>query len=212
MARVVRGLPARRRALLAVDGIGASGKSTFAAALAGHVRTRPVVLLHADDFFHPAAVRHARGRFSPEGFWLDTYDYDALVSWALGPLCRGGTGLYRRASFDRDTGAATCPDVEQAPEDALVVVEGTFLHRDELATFWDASVYLDVPTDVAERRMRQRGGLDEQLADALLARYAGAQRLYLAHARPWERASVVVDNTDPTAPAVIAPARAHAAR
>ena len=28
----------------------------------------------ADDFLNPAAIRHARGRDSPEGFFLDSYD------------------------------------------------------------------------------------------------------------------------------------------
>ena len=197
--------------VVAVDGIGASGKSTFAAGLAERAQPRQVVLLHADDFFNPAHVRHARGRLSPEGFWLDTYIYDALISWTLEPLSRGGTGLYRPASFDRATGAAIRPEQVQAPEDALVIVEGTFLHRDELARFWDYSIFLDVPVDEANRRMSQRGDLDSEHESDLLRRYNGAQRLYFAHARPWKRASVVVDNTDPTAPTIIDPANAHAA-
>ncbi|UJP41513.1 uridine kinase [Cellulomonas palmilytica] len=199
--------PLRRgggRTLIAVDGRGASGKSTFADALAARAHPRPVVVLHVDDFFHPPHVRHARGRLSPEGFWLDTYDYDTLVSGALEPLSRGGAGAFRR------TGDSA--QVEQAPDDALVVVEGTFLLRDELARFWDVSVFLDVRRDEADRRMRARGRLDEALADQLLARYDGAQRLYFAHASPWERATLVVDTTDPTAPVVVEASTAHAAR
>ena len=192
------------RVLVAVDGRGASGKSTFADALAAHAHPRPVVVLHVDDFFHPPHVRHARGRMSPEGFWLDTYDYDSLVATALEPLTRGGSGTFRR------TGGS--PQVEHAPDDALVVVEGTFLLRDELARFWDVSVFLDVPRDEAERRMRARGRLDPALADQLLARYDGAQRLYFTRARPWERATLVVDTTDPAAPVVVDPSAAHAAR
>ncbi len=203
---VLDGVPVGGRALVAVDGRGASGKSTFAALLAARARPRPVVLLHVDDFFHPPHVRHARGRMSPEGFWLDTYDYDALVATALEPLTRAGSGSFRRTSSTPPDGA------ERAPDDALVVVEGTFLLRDELVRFWDVAVFLDVPQDEAERRMRARGRLDEALADQLLARYDGAQRLYFAHARPWERATLVVDTTDPTAPVVVDAGQAHAAR
>lgn len=199
------------RVLVAVDGVGASGKTTFAAGLAERARPRPVVVLHADDFFHLAQVRHARGRWSPEGFWFDAYNYDALVSWALEPLARAGTGLYRPRSFDRGTGAEVRPEAVPAPGDALVIVEGTFLHRDELVRFWDGSVFLDVPRLEAQRRMRHRGGLDRENRTGLLERYDGAQELYFAHARPWERASIVVDNTEPAAPATIAPADAHAA-
>jgi uridine kinase len=202
----------RGRVVVAVDGIGASGKSTFAIGLAEQAGPRHVVLLHVDDYFNPADVRHARGRLSAEGFWLDTYNYHALISWALEPLGRTGSGLYRPAAFDRATGASTCPDLAQAPADALVIVEGVFLHRDELARFWDYSVFLDVPVDEANRRMTERGGLDKDLTPALLRRYNDAQALYFARARPWERASVVIDNTDPTDPTIIDPANAHAAR
>ncbi len=210
VARVLE-VTGRGRIVVAVDGVGASGKTTFAARLAELARPRPVVVLHADDFFHPAQVRHARGRHSPEGFWLDAYNYDALVSWALAPLARGGSGRYRSRSYDRETGAEVRPEAVAAPGDALVIVEGTFLHRDELVGFWDVSVFLDVTRSEAHRRMGHRGGLDREDRAALLQRYDGAQQLYFAHARPWERASIVVDNTDPTAPATIPPADAHAA-
>jgi uridine kinase len=72
--------------LVAVDGVGASGKTTFAAALAKSITSRPVVVVHVDDFFYPAEIRHRMGRQSPEGFWLDTYNYAALTSSALMPL------------------------------------------------------------------------------------------------------------------------------
>lgn len=212
LSRILEAVPEHGRVLVAVDGIGASGKSTFGAALAAHASPRPVVLLHVDDYVNPAHVRHARGRFSAEGFWLDTYDYHALISSALRPLGRDGSGRYRPTLLDPADGAGVTAELVQADDDALVVVEGTFLHRDELARFWDCSVFLDVSFQEANRRMAERGGLDTALLPALLRRYNGAQDLYFACARPWERASVVVDNTDVAAPAVIDPEETYAAR
>ncbi|WP_343035407.1 endonuclease/exonuclease/phosphatase family protein [Cellulomonas septica] len=147
--RLLAEAPRDRRALVAVDGAGGSGKSTVTGLLAAHVPGRPVVVLHADDFFHPAHVRHARGRHSPAGFWLDAYDYDALTAQALGPLGPGGDGLFRPAVTHGAHDGAPRPGRVQAAPDALVLVDGTFLHRAELAGFWDWSVYLDVPLDVA---------------------------------------------------------------
>ncbi|WP_051516102.1 hypothetical protein [Candidatus Blastococcus massiliensis] len=200
-----------RRALVAIDGVGGSGKSTFAEDLARRIRTRPVLVLHVDDFFNPSEVRHARGRHSSEGFWLDAYNYAALRSWALEPLAADGDGLYRSASFDRATGRTHEPAVRQAPPDALVLVEGTFLHRDEVVSFWDHSVYLDVPFEETERRMARRDGLTPGAVHELMQRYTGAQRLYFAAARPWERASVVVDNSDLGRPRIIEAAAASTA-
>ncbi|MCC2320983.1 AAA family ATPase [Cellulomonas xiejunii] len=201
--RLTAAVPRGRRALVAVDGVGASGKTTFTARLAAAVRGRPVVVLHADDFFHPSAVRHARGRWSPEGFWQDAYDYGSLVALALAPLHPDGDGWYSPASFDRVADRVAPAATVRAPDDALVLVEGTFLHRDELREHWDWSVYLHVPFEVAARRMVARDGVDPDPEHGPLARYAGAQRRYFAAAAPWRRASLVVDTTG--VPRVVAP-------
>lgn len=205
--RMLAAVPRGRRALVAVDGIGASGKTTFAAALAERVTGRPVVVLHADDFFHPSAVRHARGRLSPEGFWHDAYDDGSLVRLALAPLHPDGDGRYSRASFDGPADRTVPAPAAQAAADALVLVEGTFLHRDELRDRWDWSVYLHVPPDVAARRMVARDGVDDDPTRGRLARYAGAQRLYAAAAGPWRRASLVVDTTGE--PRIVDPTQAE---
>jgi uridine kinase len=209
--RMLHGLPPGRRVLLAVDGIGASGKTTFASHLAARVGDRPVLVLHADDFFHPAPIRHARGRLSPEGFWLDAYDHAALAAEALEPLSRPGAAAYRDRAYDRRTGEAVRPEPVDAPRDALVVVEGTFLHRDELAGYWDRSVYLHVPFAEGARRMAARDGADPDLRRGPLRRYLGAQRLYFAEARPWSRAPQVVDHTDVRHPVVVAAGEVAAA-
>lgn len=209
---VLAAAPADRRALVAIDGVGASGKSTFAEELARRVHSRPVLVLHVDDFFNPSEVRHARGRHSSEGFWLDAYNYAALVSWALEPLGADGDGVIRTSSFDRETGRTTKPEGRLIPPDALVLVEGTFLHRDELVPFWDHSLFLDVPFRETERRMAERDGLTADTVHELMDRYTGAQRIYFAAARPWERASSVVDNSVLGRPRIIDASTATAAR
>jgi len=198
------------RPLIAIDGIGASGKSAFAAQLASLVQGPPVVMLHVDDFFNPSAVRHARGRQSPDGFWLDAYNYQALINWALRPVKH--TGAYCEGSLDHDLDRTFQPPSRQAPEQAVVLVEGTFLHRDELQKFWDFSLFLDVPFDIAAQRMTDRDALNGTHSAESLPRYIGAQQIYFRQARPWERASLVVDNADFNEPRVIAADQAGAAR
>jgi uridine kinase len=111
------------RILMAVDGVDGSGKSTFAADLASVMRTRPVIVIHVDDFLNLRAVRHRRGRESPEGFWLDTYDYGALNRDVLFPLRREGNGCYRPVATDHRTDVRLSPPALQAPENAVVIVE-----------------------------------------------------------------------------------------
>lgn len=199
----------RSRALVAVDGIGASGKTTLAHELVGAISARPVVVVHADDFFHPPEVRHARGRHSAEGFWLDTYDYPRLISEALQPSPAEGREADRAETSDRwSTPAATSRRTGQTDDDAVVLVEGAFLHRPELRSFWDFSIFIDVSFPVARRRMDLRAGT--ALGDELHARYADAQRIYFRTCQPWLRATVVLDNTDVHHPRVIEPDAAAA--
>ena len=198
-------VPGQRRAMVGVDGVDGSGKSTFAEALARRVKTRPVVLIHLDDFLNPASIRHRRGRTSPEGFWLDSYDYDAFEAYVLRPLRADGDGRYRTRSYDPATDTGVRPPLRQAPQDALVVVEGMFLHRDGVSEAWDFSVFLDVPFHETARRMAARDGSNPDPEHESMRRYVEGQRIYFATARPWQRASLVIENSDPDRPYVVAP-------
>jgi uridine kinase len=98
--------------------------------------------------------------------------------------------------FDYRTDAAVNAPVEEVPVDAVVIVEGMFLHRDELADRWNWSVFLDVPLAETARRLAQRDGSQPDPEQPTMRRYVEGQRIYLATCRPQERATVVLDNTD----------------
>lgn len=193
LARSVETTAPAGPALVAIDGVGASGKTTLADELGVAVRTRPVAVLHADDFFNPPEIRHARGRHSPEGFWLDTYDYSRMISEALGPLRSRVPGAAQQVAPNLLEWIAPSA-LNRDAHDALVLVEGAFLHRHELRSYWDFSIFVDVPMVEARRRMELRAGV--VLDDGLLARYFGAQQIYFRAARPWLRATVVLDNSE----------------
>ncbi|MFM9429810.1 uridine kinase [Arthrobacter sp. MP_2.3] len=202
--------PGRR--MVAIDGVDGSGKTSFAAKLVLAIQDRPVIVIHADDYLNPSPVRHAKGRASPEGFWEDTYNCAALQDQLLAPLGPTGDGWYSPASYDAVTDRIVHVEPVHAPSDALVVVEGMFLHRDELASYWDASVFLDVPFTETAARMAVRNGSNPDPEHPTMRRYVGGQRLYFDAARPWERATLVVDNSDFTAPKVIRPDMVSTAR
>jgi uridine kinase len=103
--------PARgRRLAVAVDGRDGAGKSVFgdelAAVLARH--GRPVVRASIDGFHNPRAVRYRRGRRSPEGFFLDSFDLDAFTGSLLDAFAPGGDGRFRRAIFDHTRDEPDC--------------------------------------------------------------------------------------------------------
>ena len=191
---------------VAVDGVDGAGKATFAEELATVLRARgrPVVRVSADGFHHPRAVRYRRGRDSPEGFWLDSYDLDRLRSDLLDPFAPGGSGRYRAAVHDVDTDEGLDLPWLIAPDRAVLVVDGLFLHRDELVGTWDVSVFLDVPFAVSVPRGAARDGGNPDAAHPANARWVGGNQLYLVACAPWDRAGVVVDNTDLEHPRITA--------
>jgi uridine kinase len=85
----------------------------------------------------------------------------------------------------------------------VLVVDGLFLHRDELAAAWDLSVFLDVPFTVTVQRMALRDGTNPDPDHPDTHRYTAAQRIYYAACTPHERATVLIDNTDFRLPRVL---------
>lgn len=194
---------------VAVDGVDGVGKSTFAGELAAVLsgRGRSVVHVSADGFLHPRAVRHQRGRHSPEGFWLDSYDHGALVHDVLEPFGPDGSRRHRRAVRDPRTDRILDLPWQVAPSGSVLVVDGLFLHRDELAPFWEFSIFLDAPFEVTVARMAQRDGSQPDPHHPANARYVGGQRLYFSACAPLQRADVVIDNTDVARPVLVAAGR-----
>lgn len=206
LAAEIRG-PAhgRRFVLVGVDGPDGAGKTTFADRLTAELRRQPrqVVLVHADDFLNLREVRHRRGPESPEGFWLDSYDYPALERDVLVPFGPEGDGWYRPAATDLRQDVRVHPPARQAPVGTVAVVEGLFLHRDELFGRWDYSVFLDVPFAVTARRMNGRDRTPADPEHPRMRRYTHGQRLYFAACAPWTRATRVIDNRDLDAPRLV---------
>ncbi len=190
---------------VAVDGVDGSGKSTFADELAVTLRAegRPVVRVSADGFHHRRVVRYRRGRHCAEGFWLDSYDYASLRTSVLDPLGPGGSRWYRPAVHDVRSDAVLDLPPRRAAPGSVLVLDGLFLHRDELFGRWDLSVWLEVPFAVTAARMARRDGSNPDPTHPSMARYVEGQRLYFRACTPWRRADLVIDNEVPERPRLL---------
>ena len=190
----------RGRTLLAVDGVDGAGKSMFADALAdrlgrgGHAVFRASI----DGFHRPRAQRYARGPDSPEGFYLDSYDYDLFRRVLVEPFRMGGSTGFVTAAFDWSSDTQLQMDWKTGPPDATLIVDGIFLNRPELRGIWNYSIWLDVAVEHAGLPMVARDGIAGRGQ-----RYDGGQRLYFAEANPRAVASAIVDNTEPDHPSRI---------
>lgn len=188
--------------MIAVDGEDGAGKTRFADHLAAVFAEdgSPVLRATLDDFHRPRSERYRRGRSSPEGFYRDSYDYDAFRRLLIEPFRTGAEGGVRLAAFDLVADLPVDAPTVSVPTDAVLVVDGIFANRPELRGIWHWSVWLDAPLDVRYTRMAERDGCDADPAAEANRRYREGQDLYLKEARPRTAADAIVDNTDPTAP------------
>jgi len=77
------------------------------------------------------------------------------------------------------------------PHEVVVVVDGIFLQRPELADLWDTTVWVEADLEVAAERERYR------------LRHVPAQRRYIRQHRPDERTTFVFRNTDVREPELV---------
>lgn len=194
---------------VAIDGVDAAGKTTIADQLAALIerRGRPVIRASIDGFHNPRALRYRRGQTSPEGYFLDAFNYTAVRDMLLDPLGPGGSRSFRRALFDVRRDEPIAAPMETASPDAILLFDGVFLLRDELRGGFDFSVFVRAGFDETLRRAEQRDlsvlGTVEEIRRRYRERYVPGQQLYLSSVQPERRASVVLDNNDFSSPRIV---------
>ena len=189
-----------KRAIVAVDGVDGSGKTSFADELAPMIERhgRPVVRAGVDGFHNPRAIRYRRGKDDPEGFFRDSYNYDSLRRHLLDPF-RQGAAWVDVARFDHKTDRQMGSERRIEPS-AILLLDGIFLHRDELHSLWDYSIFLAVPFTVSYARMAERDGSDPDPLAPENRRYYEGQKIYFRACRPQKRATAIIDNSCLEAP------------
>lgn len=163
--------PSIAEAVVLVDGIDGSGKTSFAGLLADTMRLggAEVALVHVDDFRRSVAWNHPAGEAAV--YWDQYFDLEAA---------------------GREVGRAVA-------DGQVVVLEGIFTLRLP-AVAGAPLVYLEVDYSIAAdrifRRDTARGRTPEDVRHRIEARYFPAQRRYRAEYLPCDRAAVLIDSTD----------------
>jgi uridine kinase len=211
--------PQDRPLRIGIDGVDAAGKTTLAEELALVLATKkcPVLRASIDGFHRPRPQRLRRGEASPAGFYLDSFDYPALRRELLDPLGPGGSGVCRSRVYDARREAPVESSPQRIGRDVILLFDGIFLQRPELADAWDLVIFLVVNFDEVLRRARardaERFGSATTVTARYRTRYIPGEKLYLATCHPEDRADVVIDNNVPASPVLLrAPRRAAPSR
>jgi uridine kinase/molybdopterin-guanine dinucleotide biosynthesis protein A len=143
-----------RPVVIAIDGPSCSGKSVLAAAVA--LRSGGSVL-EGDDFYRASllALSAAQRRAMSDVEVVDAViDWERLRDEGVLPLRAGQPASFQPYDWDANDGRLSSPKIIPAAE--LIVVEGVYAARPELADLVDLAVYLGVDPEVRADRYAQR--------------------------------------------------------
>jgi uridine kinase len=212
LAEAVLGVEVGHPVRVAIDGCSAAGKTTLADELAvvlQGVTGRQIVRVGADFFKRAYELRTAYPGDSPESYYLDSWDNDAIRDQLLRPLGPGGDRRFVLAVRDSSSRMVLDLPPQFALPDAVVLVDGAFLQRPELVELWDLRIYVHVGFDVVLRRgiARDQAWMDsaEDAERRYLSKYIPGERMYVEQVRPQQLAHIVVNNESPAQPVISRP-------
>jgi uridine kinase len=201
-SRVVAEIEARlvgrsRPLLVAIDGQSGSGKSELAARVAQGL---DAVVVPTDDFYASDVTDAEWAARRPAERVADVIDWRRLRAEAVEPLIAGRTATWHPFDFEAKRPDGTFPRstsrVTLEPA-AVVILDGAYSARPELADLIDLSVFVDVPPAERHRRLIERDG--KAYTDAWLERWRAAEDYYFSAVRPPSSFDLVVVNEDPRA-------------
>ncbi len=144
-----------RPVVIAIDGPSCAGKSILAAAVA--LRSRASVL-EGDDFYRttlPRLLVAQREATSDNAVADAVIDWQRLRSEALLPLLARQPARFQPYDWDADDGRLAAPKTIPAAE--VIIVDGVYAARPELADLVDVAVYLGVDPQTRAARYAARG-------------------------------------------------------
>ncbi len=189
------------KTVIAIDGLDGSGKSTFARHLIASLAEagETAVLLRVDDFRQPVTWT------TPE-CEADLY-YDSYYDLAQCESCLrsfvAGEDEVAIPMYDIVAEKVTGTRGVDLRGATVAIVEGVFPLRIPQAAA-GLLIYLDASEGVIRDRILardlQKSRTAEEIARRIDRRYVPSQRRYLREHRPRDRADIVIDNEDPSAP------------
>jgi uridine kinase len=171
--------------IVAIDGRSGAGKSTLAAGLATEVGA---AVIDGDDFYSGGTTAQWDA-MDPSERSRRCIDWRRQRS-VLEPIARGEETTWHAYDWDTDDGRLSDRALSLRPP-AVVILEGAYSARPELADLLGLRVMLDVPDQVREQRLRLREG--EHYRKEWEARWASAEEYYFENVMPPAAFDLVLD-------------------
>jgi uridine kinase len=169
--------------LVGIDGCGAAGKTTLANRI--QALAQGVTVVHMDDFFLPSQIR----KNAPTDEIGGHFDWKRVQEQVLNQVSRGEPGKYQQYNWDTDR-LAKWFDV---PAHGIVVVEGLYSTRRELANLYDFKIWMDTPRNIRLHRRSERDG--KAARDTWEKYWMKGEDAYVEHHRPYAFADLILDGS-----------------
>jgi uridine kinase len=181
--------------VIAVNGIDGAGKTKFVEALEVYLREKdlPTQLIHLDDFHNPKSIRYA-GSDQADNYYNRSFNTGLIIDRLLAPIHQKKPISLKLKTLDLSTDKYDNECEYIIKSNTIVIFEGVFLFRKELAPYIDLKVYLDIPFDESKKRATVRD--PAAIISRYDEKYLPAQRKYLNEYPPTKVADIVIDNTN----------------
>ena len=170
--------------IVAIDGRSGAGKSTLASALAQQLGA---AVIDGDDFY-------AGGTSQEWDAMTPAQRADHCIDWrrqrsVLEAVAQGREATWHAYDWEADDGRLSDRSRTCRPA-RVVILDGAYSARPELAGLLDLRVLLDVPDEVHREQLRQREG--EHYRQEWEARWASAEDAYFTSRMPPEAFDLVI--------------------
>lgn len=209
IAQVINQIQLPHPVRVAIDGAGNAGKTTFSDELHESLLNlgRNVIRATIDGFHNPPEIRRKQGKYSPKGYFEDSYNYPELRRYLLEPLSPNGNLKYKKSVYNFKINQPTNDKINIAEPNSILLFDGIFLFNEHLFTYWDYKVFIDASFENTMQRAIIRDndlfGGTENVIKLYKRRYIPGQKIYLKKYDPIKSSDIVVNNNDYLNPSII---------
>ncbi|MGE7842567.1 P-loop NTPase fold protein [Lysinibacillus sp. NPDC093712] len=182
----------QRPLIVAIDGLGGAGKTSFVSKLASALKNDCMVnILHIDDYIVESEKRYNTGNEE----WFEYYYLQWDIKFIKECLLKIHNGHQELTlPFYNRTTNSVINSKKLFVSNSILLIEGVFLQRNEWRRFYDYTIFLECPRHVREKRVLKR---DSYIGDVSAIRmkyenrYWVAEEYYLKKEVPLQKTDII---------------------
>lgn len=175
---IIQSIANKKHIVIAIDGMAASGKSTFAQILKNRFDAR---IIHADDFFLPIEKRTNERVNTPGG----NIDYEKMKKEVIDKINQD------IKYFKYDCNTNSFHELVDIKKTQITVVEGSYSLHPYFGKYYDFSVFMEIDSQLQMKRILNRNG--ETLLNKFLNEWIPMENEYFKNFKIKENASYIIE-------------------